>query len=198
MRIVQQKCFLPAQSCLHLVRESENRHFNPKRLYYGVLPVKWTVQIFKGFQRKGCRAKAAYFPLCCKLLLMVLHRCQNTQLALRTFISVIVHIVIDRCYHVFPWVGLLRVVHLSLHKAPEAFHRPIICTMCGPGHALRHSCRDQSIVEFFWRILISPVTMKNRVGIRIGSAGIIKSIKDQLIVIMITDYIGHRPVVTEI
>jgi len=51
---------------------------------------------------------------------------------------------------------------------------------------LRHS--------FFFGI----VTMKNRVGIRIGSAGIIKSIKDQLIVIMITDYIGHRPVVTEI
>ena len=91
-----------------------------------------------------------------------------------------------------------QIVHLGFQDSPESFHRTIINTFCNPGHALRHSGSFQFIMEASICILKSSVTMTQRVCLWITGNGIVESIKDQCVIIVISNYIGHNPSIIQI
>ena len=82
--------------------------------------------------------------------------------------------------------------NVPFYDSPKSLHRPVINTLCNSGHTLSHACRFQFIVEVSICILKSSVAMTQWMCIWIANDGIIKSIKDQSIIIVILNHIGHN------
>ena len=93
---------------------------------------------------------------------------------------------------------MLTVVPFSLQNAPKSFHGTIVNALGYAGHALRHTGFFQLVMEGTVGVLKSSVTMKERVGIRVGLYCTVESFENQWIVIPITYHIGDNTAVIEI
>ena len=89
-------------------------------------------------------------------------------------------------------------VRNSIQDSPEALHRAIVNTAANTGHTLRHSGIQQLLVESSAGVLESTVTVEQWVSIWIFQNSFIKRIKNQLVVIPVTNNIADNSPVTQI
>ena len=90
------------------------------------------------------------------------------------------------------------VIAFPLQNAPEALHRAVIDAMRHAGHALRHACLHELVVESAVGVLESSVTMEQGMRVRIGFHSLIKGLENQRIVIAFAEHIGHDAPVTKV
>ena len=90
------------------------------------------------------------------------------------------------------------IVTLALQDAPKFLHRAIVNTAANTGHTLRHSGIQQLLVESSAGVLESTVTVEQWVSIWIFQNSFMKRIKNQLVVIPVTNNIADNSPVTQI
>ncbi len=90
------------------------------------------------------------------------------------------------------------VIALTLQNAPEAFHWTIVNTVSHAGHTLCHTGFFNFMMESTVRVLVSTVTVKQRMCVWITLDGFIKGLKCERIVITLTDYESYDAPVIEV
>ena len=101
--------------------------------------------------------------------------------------------------HKLPLAGKpSAVIAFPLQDAPEALHRAVIDAMRHAGHALRHACLHELVVESAVGVLESSVTMEQGMRVRIGFYSLIKGLENQRIVIAFAEHIGHDAPVAKV
>ena len=90
------------------------------------------------------------------------------------------------------------VIAFPLQNAPEALHRAVIDAMRHAGHALRHACLHELVVESAVGVLESSVTMEQGMRVRIGFHSLIKGLENQRIVVAFAEHIGHDAPVAKV
>ena len=108
---------------------------------------------------------------------VLLHRCQNTQVALYPAVVVVADVVLNHRNEFFPACEPSSVVSFPFQDAPEAFHRAVVNALGHSRHTLFHLCFLQLGVEHPIGVLETSVTMELRMCIRIGCYGSIERIK---------------------
>ena len=138
--------------------------------------------------------------LCCFLQFsfVIFQWRHNVQVSLYALGRVVGHIFFNRLQKFFFRLELMAVVHLSFHDPPETFHGAVIYTMSNSSHALRHSCIQDFLPEFFWCVLVPSVAMENGSCSRSVLHSLVKRRKYKWIIIMISIYICNRSPVTKI
>ena len=129
---------------------------------------------------------------------MLLHRREDTKVALHTMVVVITDVIFDHIDEFFFTGEAFAVVAFTLEDAPESLHWPVVNALGHTGHALLHAGFFQLVVESSVRILETSVTMKQRVCVGIGLYSPVKCLKDKRIVIPVSDHIGDNATVIEI
>ena len=129
---------------------------------------------------------------------MLLHRREDTEVALNAPVVVITDIILDHIEQFFFGGKAFAVITFLFQDAPEALHRAVIYALGHAGHTLRHSSFLQFVMEGTVSVLKSSVTVKERAGAGIGFHGSIKSLENQRIVIPVTYDIGNNTTVIEI
>ena len=129
---------------------------------------------------------------------MLFHRRQNAEVPLDSVCIVVVDVVFNHLYESFPVCESLPVVAFPLQNSPEALHRAVINAFGYAGHALLHSGFFKHGVKDSIRILVSPVTVKQRMSFRVCCNSSSEGLVDQRIIIMITDYEGYNTPVKQI
>ena len=130
--------------------------------------------------------------------LVLLHRCQDAEIALETLAVVIVNVFFNHPYEALTVSKPSAVVPFPFQDAPETLHRPVVNTVCYPGHTLRHPCRFQFCVKSAVCILKSSVTVEQRMGIRISCDSRIKGVIYQRIVVTVPDDKGDDSSVVKV
>ena len=113
-------------------------------------------------------------------------------------VVVVTNVVFDHIDQFFLAGKSLAVVPFPFQDTPEAFHRPIVDALGHAGHALRHTGLFQLVMKRAAGILKASVTMEKRVRAGIGFYGPIKGLKNQRIVIAVTDRIGDDTTIIKI
>lgn len=129
---------------------------------------------------------------------MLFHRSQDAKIALYSFGIIVLNVVFD---HIDQFPSTHKppaIIAFSLQDTPEAFHWPVVDTMCYTGHALCHAGLFESAMEHSVCVLESPVTMEQRMCLRVGFDCHVQSSEYQRIVIAITDNICDDTSVTEV
>ena len=83
-------------------------------------------------------------------------------------------------------------------NGPEARHGTVINAVRRAGHALRHACLHELVVESAVGVLESSVTMEQGMRVRIGFHSLIKGLENQRIVIAFAEHIGHNTPVAKV
>ena len=129
---------------------------------------------------------------------MLFHRGQHAQITLHPSGVVIMDIGLNHL-HKLPLAGKpSAVIAFPLQDAPEALHRAVIDAMRHAGHALRHACLHELVVESAVGVLESSVTMEQGMRVRIGFHSLIKGLENQRIVIAFAEHIGHDAPVAKV
>ena len=129
---------------------------------------------------------------------MLFHRRQHAQFTLHPSGVVIMDIGLNHL-HKLPLAGKpSAVIAFPLQDAPEALHRAVIDAMRHAGHALRHACLHELVVESAVGVLESSVTMEQGMRVRIGFHSLIKGLENQRIVIAFAEHIGHDAPVAKV
>ena len=92
----------------------------------------------------------------------------------------------------------MPIIALTLQDSPEAFHRAVVNAAANTGHTLCHPGIQQFLVEGSAGVLESTVAVEQRVCIRIFQNRFIKRVKNQLVVILVTNNIADDSPVTQI
>ena len=122
---------------------------------------------------------------------MLFHRRQDTQIALHPPGVVVMDIGFNHLDK-FTFAGKpSAVIAFPFQDAPEALHRTVVNAMRHAGHALRHACLHELVVESAVGVLESSVTMEQGMRVRIGFHSLIKGLENQRIVIAFAEHIGH-------
>ena len=129
---------------------------------------------------------------------MSLHRCLDEQTVLVTAVVVVINVIFNSGNQLFPAGECLSVIAFTFQDSPEALHRAIVNTAANTGHTLRHSGIQQLLVESSAGVLESTVTVEQWVSIWIFQNSFIKRIKNQLVVIPVTNNIADNSPVTQI
>ena len=129
---------------------------------------------------------------------MLFHRRQDAQIALNTSCVVITNILLDHLDKPTFAGEPSAVIAFPLQNAPEALHRTVINAMRHAGHTLRHTRLHELVVKYAVGILKSPVTVEQRMRVRIGLHSLVKGLENQWIVVALTEYVGHDAPVAEI
>ena len=129
---------------------------------------------------------------------MSLHRSLNKQAVLVTAIIVVVDIVLNGRNQLFPVGKSMSVIAFALQNSPEPFHRAVVNAAANTGHTLCHPGIQQFLVEGSAGVLESTVAVEQRVCIRIFQNSFIKRVKNQLVVISVTNNIADDSPVTQI
>ena len=124
---------------------------------------------------------------------MLFHRSEYAKVPLEPFGIVILNEILNHSNQAGPVGEAFSVIPLSFQDAPESFHRPVINAFGNPGHTLSHTSFCQHMVESAIGILVTPVTVKQRVRIWICVNRCPECIKDQGIIIRIPDYVTDNP-----
>ena len=129
---------------------------------------------------------------------MLFHWGQHAQITLHPSGVVIMDIGLNHLDK-FTFAGKLSaVIAFPLQNAPEALHRAVIDAMRHAGHALRHACLHELVVESAVGVLESSVTMEQGMRVRIGFHSLIKGLENQRIVIAFAEHIGHDAPVAKV
>lgn len=129
---------------------------------------------------------------------MLLHRREDAEVALDASVVVVTDIVFNHIDQLFFRGKALDVVPFPLQNAPKAFHRAVVNALSHTRHALLHAGFLQFVMEGAIGILKAPITMKQRMSVRIGFHGPVKGLKNQGIVIPVTYDMGNNTTVIEI
>ena len=191
------------QNCISLIRVSENRRSsrgcywgalrqvdrknNIKNLHFAVSPKER--RIFCVIERSSSPIHGTD---------MSLHRCLDEQTVLVTAVVVVINVIFNSGNQLFPAGECLSVIAFTFQDSPEALHRAIVNTAANTGHTLRHSGIQQLLVESSAGVLESTVTVEQWVSIWIFQNSFIKRIKNQLVVIPVTNNIADNSPVTQI
>ena len=74
--------------------------------------------------------------LCCQwIAIVLLHRCQNAQIALYSAVIIVVDIILNHLDKLSTVCELSAVIRGALENAPEAFHLTIVNALVYSGHA---------------------------------------------------------------
>ena len=115
---------------------------------------------------------------------------------LKTFVIVKMDVLVDGQTQLAAATELVQEIHFCLHNSPEPFHWAIVDAMPNAGHGLLHTLLREFELECFTGILESPVTVEQRVCIRIFANRLLKCVKHQLVVIVSAYDVGdNRPVI---
>ena len=129
---------------------------------------------------------------------MLLHRSQHPQVALNSP-GVVIADVAHNHLHKFLLAGKTpAIIAFPFQDAPETFHRAIVNTVCHTGHALYHSRLYELLVECSACVLVTSVTVEQRMCIWVDFNGPVKGLEYKRIVIVLTQRIGHDTPVTEV
>ena len=123
---------------------------------------------------------------------MLFHRRQDTQIALDTSRVVIANILLDHLDKLVLAGKLSAVIALPFQDAPEAFHRTVVNAMRHTGHALRHPCLHELVVESAVGVLESSVTMEQGMRVRIGFHSLVEGFENQRIIVAFAEYTVHN------
>ena len=129
---------------------------------------------------------------------MSLHRCLDKQTVLVTAVVVVINVIFNGGNQLFPAGECLSVIAFTFQDSPEALHRAIVNTAANTGHTLRHSGIQQLLVKGSAGVLESTVTVEQWVSIWIFQNSFIKRIKNQLVVIPVTNNVADDSPVTQI
>lgn len=129
---------------------------------------------------------------------MSLHRSLDKQTVLVTAVVVVINVIFNGGNQLFPAGECLSVIAFTFQDSPEALHRAIVNTAANTGHTLRHSSIQQLLVEGSASVLESTVTVEQWVSIWIFQNSFIKRIKNQLVVVPVTNNIADDSPVTQI
>ena len=110
---------------------------------------------------------------------MLFHRRQDAQIALNTSCVVITNILLDHLDNPTFAGEPSAVIAFPLQNAPEALHRTVINAMRHAGHTLRHTRLHELVVKYAVGILKSPVTVEQRMRVRIGLHSLVKGLENQ-------------------
>ena len=103
----------------------------------------------------------------CEVEVMLLQRCQDTKSTLHTSRVVIVNVSFNHANQLLFAIETPAVIPFPFQDSPEPLHRPVVNAVRHTGHALRHSCPFEFVVERPVRVLESPVAVEKRMRIRI-------------------------------
>lgn len=129
---------------------------------------------------------------------MSLHGSLDEQPVLVTAVVVVVNIAFNRGNELFSACKSMPIIALTLQDSPEAFHRAVVNAAANTGHTLCHPGIQQFLVEGSAGVLESTVAVEQRVCIRIFQNSFIKRVKNQLVVISVTNNIADDSPVTQI
>lgn len=129
---------------------------------------------------------------------MLLHRREDAKVSLDAPVVVVTDIIFNHIDQLFFRGKALAVVPFPLQDAPKAFHRAVVNALSHAGHALHHAGLLQLVMEGSIGILKAPITMKQRMSVRIGFHGPVKGLKNQGVVIPATYHKGNNTTVIEI
>lgn len=129
---------------------------------------------------------------------MSLHGSLDEQTVLVTAVVVVVNIAFNRGNELFSACKRMPIIALTLQDSPEAFHRAVVNAAANTGHTLCHPGIQQFLVEGSAGVLESTVAVDQRVCIRIFKNSFIKRVKNQLVVISVTNNIADDSPVTRI
>lgn len=129
---------------------------------------------------------------------MSLHRCLNEQTVLVTAVVVAIYVIFNGGNQLFPAGECLSVIAFTFQDFPESLHRAVVNAAANTGHTLRHSGIQQFLVEGSAGVLESTVAVEQRVCIRIFQNSFIKRIKNQLVVVPVTNNKADDSPVTQI
>ena len=139
-------------------------------------------ELFRGFRIQSCHANFHWRPF--------------SKSFLKTFVIVKMDVLVDGRTQLAAATELVLEIHLCLHNSPETFHWAIVDAMPNAGHGLLHTLLRELELECFTGILESPVTVEQRVCIRIFANCLLKCVKYQLVVIVSAYDVGdNRPVI---
>ena len=129
---------------------------------------------------------------------MSLHGSLDEQPVLVTAVVVVVNIAFNRGNELFSACKSMPIIALTLQDSPEAFHQAVVNAAANTGHTLCHPGIQQFLVEGSAGVLESTVAVEQRVCIRIFQNSFIKRVKNQLVVISVTNNIADDSPVTQI
>ena len=129
---------------------------------------------------------------------MLLHRREDAEVALDAPVVVVTDIIFNHIDQLFFRGKALAVVPFPLQDAPKSFHRAVVNALSHAGHALFHAGLLQLVMEGAIGILKAPITMKQRMSVRIGFYGPVKGLKNQRVVIPVTYDMGNNTPIIEI
>ena len=129
---------------------------------------------------------------------MLLHRREDAEVALDAPVVVVTDIIFNHIDQLFFRGKAVAVVSFPLQYAPKAFHRAVVNALSHAGHALLHAGFLQFVMECAIGVLKAPVTMKQRMSVRIGFYGPVEGLKNQGVVIPVTYDMGNNTAIIEI
>lgn len=129
---------------------------------------------------------------------MLFHRHQDTQIALDTSRVVIANILLDHLDKLVLAGKPSAVIAFPLQNAPEALHRTVVNTMRHTGHALRHACLYELVVEGTVGVLEPSVAMKQGLCVRIGLHRFVEGFENQRIIVAFAEHVGHDAPVAKV
>ena len=124
---------------------------------------------------------------------MLFHRSKHAEVPLEPFGIVVPNKIFNHSDQACSVGEVFSIIPFSLQDSPESLHRPVINASGNSGHTLSHTGFGQHTVESSIGILVTPVTMKQRMRIWICGNCCLECIKDQWIIIRIPDYITDNP-----
>lgn len=160
------------------------------------LPVKRTVKKYKVFPASDLQVAGRF--LCSETQPVLFHRCQYAEVALNSPGVVIANVAHNHLDKLLLAGKTPAIIAFPFQDAPETFHGAIVNTVGNTGHALYHSCLYEFLVERSACILVSSVTVKQRMCVRVGLNSPVKGLEYKRIVIVFTQRIGYDAPITEI
>ncbi len=127
-----------------------------------------------------------------------LHRRQNAEVALHPACIVVVDIALNHADQLLSARKTPGVVTFAFQNAPESLHWSVVDTVRHTGHALRHACLFELVVEGSVRILETSVAVEQRMRVWIGLHCLVEGLEHQRIVVALADDVSDNAPVAEI
>ena len=129
---------------------------------------------------------------------MKFHWCHTVKSLLETSIIVKIDVVFYRMNQFISVCKSAEVVHLRLQHSPEALHWTVVDTSSDSGHTLPHFRCLKLFIESIAGVLVSSVTMEQRMCARIERNCFIKIVKHKLVIVAVANCIRYDSFVIQI
>jgi len=83
------------------------------------------------------------------------------------------------------------IITFTLQNTPKPFHRPVVNAVRHTGHALHHARFFKLMVKSSVGVLVTSVTVKQGMCLRVFLNSPIKRLENKRIVVAVTDYKSH-------